>query len=259
MVLRIITLIFSLALFQLSAAEEKAPEKKDTFEARGKVKVLAQADRARVWFSIESFGKSLEEAFAGAHQKIDSIAAKLEEIGLDRSHINTSFFKSSENLGKKAFLSSKKDYRTVMSGAITTDRLDLLESIVVILSRYEVEDIKDITFELTSYEQLKQDALEKAVSKAREKAEMMARILGFGFAGVLEVEEVKKADPGSQRPLKRLRSSVEYPNPFNATITQLAEGGSGVFAHEMEFEVEVRVVYEISNDEFAMVPATASP
>lgn len=256
MVLRIITLIFTLALFQLSTAQEKEPEKKNTFEARGKVKVLAQADRAKVWFSIESFGKSLEEAFAGAHQKIDSIATKLEEIGLDRRNINTSFFKSGENLGKKAFLSSKKDYRTVMSGAITTDRLDLLESIVVILSRYEVEDIQDISFELTDYEQLRQDALEKAVGKARDKAYMISGMLGFGFSGVLEVEEIKKTDPNTQRLIKRLRSTGSYPNPFNATFVESAENGSGVFAHEMEFEVEVRVVYEISNEEFAMVPAT---
>ncbi len=248
------TVVFTVVLFQISPAQETKPEKKNTFEAHGKVKVFAQADRAKVWFSIESFGKSLEGAFDGAHRKIDSIASMLGEIGLDKNDVNTSFFKSGENLGGKAFLSSKKDYRTVMSAAVTTDKLELLEEIVVILSKCEVEDIQDITFELTDYEQLRQDALERAVTKARDKAEMMSRMLGFSFAGVLEVKEIKKAWPTSHS-LMRFKVAEGYATPFNSVMVEAAEGGSGVFAHEMEFETEVRVVYEISNEEFAMGPA----
>jgi len=83
---------------------------------RGKARVYAPANRAKVSFSIEGVGKSLEAAFDDARLKMDSIASDLYAIGLSDRDIESSFY-SGENFGNKAFWSSKRDYKATLSVA----------------------------------------------------------------------------------------------------------------------------------------------
>ena len=214
----------------------------------GKVKTFAKADRAKISFRIVGFGKSLQNAFADANGVMDSVVVDLSEIGISRQNLSTSFFRSSENFGSKAFLSSKKDYRVAMSAVVTTDSLDLLKSIVIILNNHRIEAIESIDFELTKFSGQRIEALRKATIKAKEKASVICTELAANCGNIVEFEELKTTP--SNEILRRFNPSRSF-SPFNASINVLEQGyvagefSRGIFAQEYEFDTEVRAVFEI--------------
>lgn len=215
----------------------------------GKVKVFAKADRASVIFLIKGVGSSLKSAFDDARNQMRIISNELYGLGLSKKNISTSFFQSSENFGDKAFLSSKKDYRSIMTVTITTDSLSLLEPIVIILSESEVERIVDISFDLTNYSEMRKKGLEKAVFKAKEKAELISKEFDIKIGNILTIEESE-----TQEPLSRSYHRFgNYPSPFNAPLyfsrqSTFSPGeDSSIYSEEISFFSEVKVVFEILN------------
>lgn len=222
--------------------------KEDRLTVQGKVKVFAKADRATVTFDVKSTGKSLKAAFDRAHQKIDSILTQLKEIGLDESNMSTSFFRGLENKGNKAFLSSKRDYKVSQTASVTTDQLDLLEEIVIILSNNKVERISDISFELTKFDDLRINAVKEAVAKAKAKAKVMTELLGVKIGRVIEL--IEQRSPGMRvygRPVGDPLGGM-----FNSSMMEVRgryhlDSTPGIFAKEFTFEAEVKIVFEIDN------------
>jgi len=208
---------------------------------RGKARVYAPANRAKVSFSIEGVGKSLEAAFDDARLKMDSIASDLYAIGLSDRDIESSFY-SGENFGNKAFWSSKRDYKATLSVCVTVDSLALLEPSLIALSHGDIEGIRNISYEILDFETLRKDALREAVRMAKEKADLVCEGLGITCDGVIEFEEYRTEAKGP-------RTKPAYLNPFNAVLVEEGpdnEGGSGKFGHEFSVDAEVRVLFSIS-------------
>lgn len=223
---------------------EKIEKKEGVITVSGKVRTFAKADRATVSFKIRGLGKSLSDAFDDAGGKMDKIAARLAKIGIKENELATSFFQSEENEGNKAFLSSKRDYRTVMMASVTTKQLDLLKGVLITLSEMEVEEISDVSFELTNYEELRKDALEQAMKRAHEKLNMICGEFGAEPARIIEAVESATA-PRTEPKLR------QYPNPFNSATYSLSEpdaGMGGVFPEEFRFDTEVRLVVGLKDE-----------
>lgn len=210
---------------------------------RGRAHVSAKADRVKIEFDIKGVGQSLEAAFENARAKLDALTQKLYAIGLEKKNLSTSFFRNEENFGDKAFLSSKKDYRAIMTVYVTVEKTDLLEQIAVAISGSSVEQIRGISFDLISYGQLRKDAIEKATEAAIEKGKLVAGSLGVQLGEVLEFEEMEptKIQSSGTRALT-LRGG---PNPFNAFYSGVAKDESGIFSDDMDFDVEVRIAFAI--------------
>ena len=218
---------------------------RDKLTVYGKVRVFAKMDRAIVSFKIEGVGRTLKDAFSDANKKIDSISVKLFAIGLSQNNLSTSFFKNRENIGNKAFLSSKRDYKTTMSVAITTDSLDLLENIVVILSESNIEEISDISFEMVDYSELRLNAIKQATAKAIEKAKVISEQLEVQLGNAFEVEEIKQEDTEKTISAYRRYSHTPFNSPY-LLVQDFSEMNSGLYAEEIQFDAEVKVVFNIS-------------
>lgn len=240
----IILSLFCLIFFQNSFAQEIKSNHLTVF---GKVKVFAKADKANVVFSIKGVGRSLKLAFDDAKLKMKNISNQFDSLGLDSENISTSFFQSSENFGDKAFLSSKKDYRAVMTVTVTTDSLQLLEPLILAISASKIERIINVSFELTNYFSLRKRGLEKAISKAKEKADLVTEKLGVSYGNILEVQEIQTPQPEVEsRSLYQFRRA----SPFNAPLYRMTESESNTsfYSQEISFYTEVKIVFEIIND-----------
>jgi uncharacterized protein YggE len=242
--------ILFIAILFLSVTSMAQDVKKNHLTVFGKTKVFSKADRANIFFHIKGVGSGLNRAFDDAKQQMSIISIKLENIGLGERDISTSFFQSRENLGDKAFLSSKKDYCATMTVTITTDSLELLEPIVVILSESQVESISSISFDLTDYSDLRKRGLREAILKAKEKANFVSKELGLVCGDVLSVEEIRSPEPES-----RPTTFNRYSSPFNVPLF-VQEGSSyqtrdesSIYSQEISFFSEVKVTFEAVNDE----------
>ena len=135
-----------------------------------------------------------------------------------------------------------------MTATITTDKLELLESVVTILSESNIESIDDIQFSLVEYQKIRQGALGQAVTKAREKADLICTQLGITRGEVIEVEEIRAENPTLPSFLTR-----RYNIPFNAPFIQVRanadyiddERAAAIYPQEIQFDSEVRVVFAL--------------
>jgi uncharacterized protein YggE len=241
--------ILFIAVLFLSVASFAQEVEDNRLTVYGKVKVFTKADRANIVFQLKGVGSSLKSAFEDAEEQMSTVSARLESIGLGKKNISTSFFQSSENYGDKAFLSSKKDYRAMMTVAITTDSLELLEPAVVILSESNVERISSISFDLIDYSDLRKRGLKEAIVKAKEKADLVSKELGLMCGDILSVEEIESPGPES-----RAITFGRYATPFNVPFfaqessSYEKQDEASIYSQEISFFSEVKVVFEMVNN-----------
>lgn len=236
----------AVACFFLSAAviaDDNDGAKPNSLSVSGYVKVYARADRATICFDVKGEGSSLEQAFDRISRKVDSIAARLKTIGIEDSELGTSHFRSAENEGHKAFLSSKRDYKTLMTVTISTTELDLLKNIIFILSESDVELISDISFDLINIEDVRMKALKDATKKAREKARMMADILACRIIRPLTISEMQTGLAFDDFYIRGGRSSnISY----EVSPADLSQSGS-IYPDRILVEAEVQAEFEIQS------------
>jgi hypothetical protein len=268
--MRATTLIFTTILLLVLACSafadgDKAEVKEDLLTVSGKVKIFAPADRATVSFDLSGTGASLEKAFASVHAKTDTIVTQLKAIGLDQKNLHTSFFRSGENEGGKAFLSSKRDYKVSQNASVTTDKLDLLEQIVVILSRNEVERISNLFFELSDPDELKANAIKEATNLARNKAVNICTTLGVRLGKVKEVSEYGVGEifirGGRAGEVSYILDGVPIGDPlggYNSVLREKGYGDSdyGLFGQEFSLEAQIKIVFEIDNGDKVKKPVS---
>jgi len=203
----------------------------------------APADNAIFTFEISGTGSTLNEAVENARRHVADISGALLEIGLTRRNLRTSLFHSGENFGGKAFLSKSRDYKTNITVIVDIDSLQFLEPAVMKVSEYKLERISNIRFSHKNYEGLKEEALERAIKKAKRKAIMLASVMETKLGNILHIEELYPRSASEYR---------NYPNPFNASIQVpseeiICDPGSidGFYAQEIKLNAKVKVIIEL--------------
>ena len=208
----------------------------------------AQADYAKLSFSVQGYGSSLRSAIEKAKERIATISEDLLAVGLKKEQLNTSKFYSGENVGGKAFLSNKKDYRTSLTMYLSMKDLTLLEPVLVLLSEQKVEKISDIRFLLKDDEQYKRQARLLAIQKARRKAGEFADELKIQLGPATMVEELPLVDmqPEHQYQFREqvLRSLPNHSYLQSGAV--MLERGS-YFSDTIKVTAQVKVVFKIKN------------
>lgn len=225
----------------------------------GSVELKEPADQASFTFSMKGVGSSLRRAVQDANTKVLSLTNKLLLIGLSAKDISTSQFYSGENYGDKAFLSSSRDFRAVLTTLVKVDSLKLLDTLLYTVSDAEVETLSDIAFSFKDELGLRKKARAAAAAKAKEKADDFANALGISVGSIISVEELesavatRSANQIGVRGGRGFEMSYNYPNPFNpVTVPDMAlrpaldeSRGSGFFARTISITSQVRVVFGI--------------
>lgn len=178
-----------------------------------RVEVTAKADRAVFSFTIEGTGSTLRMAVDTAKERISSITEGLMQIGLTEKNFSTSHFGSHETKSTKAFIFSETGYKTSVTVTVNIDDLSLLEEAILYLSEVKPDDFSGINFVLHDYEQIKMNALEKAITKAKQKADLVAKIMGAELGELIYFKENTYDNN-----LRNFRGS-RTPSHFNANVS----------------------------------------
>ncbi len=214
----------------------------------GGAEINTPADNAKFSFEITEKGSTLTEAVKKAKTKINLISKSLFKIGLTQNNLRTTLFNSRENFRDKSFWSSKKDFKAQMTVNISIDSLNLLEPAVLRLSDFKPDEISNIKFNLKNYENVKISALEKAIKKAKEKAELLAKNMNTKLGNVMYIEEIQNTVSSSAY-------SQKFPNPYNSMSTiksepSSIESGNSFFTQYITIRTRVKVIVELAGSNF---------
>jgi uncharacterized protein YggE len=247
-----------IAILLASSSFAQTPDlKPNQFTVQGSIELKLPADQASFYFSMKGVGSTLREAVGNAEKKTRVLVTQLIGLGVKENGIATSDFYSGENYGDKAFLSSNRDFRAIITTVVTIDSLKSLSPIIFAVSEAEPENMSQISFTLKDELPFRRRARVEAGLKAREKADDIGKALGVSIGRVLSIEELSTLVTNPGQSLRGGRASLSQfntaPNPFNPSsigATQKQESidesqGSGFFAQTISVTSQVRVIFEI--------------
>jgi len=221
-------LLFSFTLF----GQQYLGDNKLVIE--GSSDLIIESDRASFDFAILGFGSSLREAVIDAKTKVSTATQTLSKYGIPGRYISTSSFESGENYGGKAFLSSSKDFKTLMTVFVIIDSLPKLEDIIIELSEKGIESISNVNYSLHDYERYKIQSKENAIEDAKKKAKLIADKFGVILKKVIYIEESGFFQ--------------SYPNPFNPTtriMNDIIPTSVSLYSKPVKISQKIKVVYQI--------------
>lgn len=233
-----VVFIILLGCFKINAQQWQSPNnfEHNVIIVSGSSKTEIAADRASFYFEVSGFSDDLNSAVKSAQEKVDLISRKLFQIGLSESNLTTSQFKSSENFGDKAFLSSKRDFKALIKVQVNIDNISLLEPVINTVSIMNPDYISTLTFSLKNIEAVKILTIKEAVEKAKQKASSICESLKINLGTPLYVEEIQ---------------NNSYPYPFNSVVNlkgvvnEETTQVSSIFIENINVEASVKVIFSI--------------
>lgn len=233
-----VVFIILLSCFNINAQQWQSPNnfEHNVIIVSGSSKTEIAADRASFYFEVSGFSDDLNSAVKSAQEKVDLISRKLFQIGLSESNLTTSQFKSSENFGDKAFLSSKRDFKALIKVQVNIDNISLLEPVINTVSIMNPDYISTLTFSLKNIEAVKILTIKEAVEKAKQKASSICESLKINLGTPLYVEEIQNNN---------------YPYPFNSVVNlkgvvnEETTQVSSIFVENINVEASVKVIFSI--------------
>ncbi|MCP4581044.1 MAG: SIMPL domain-containing protein [candidate division Zixibacteria bacterium] len=217
--MRRIVLVVCLSVFTSMAHADNVSQCK--LNVKAQVEINAKADRAIFSFGIEGTGSTLRMAVGQAQNRISTITEGLKAIGLTESNFSTSHFRTDESIGRKAIILEKKEYKTSITITVSLDDFSLLEESILIVSDSEPDEFSGVKFILHDIEELKMTAMEKALKKARQKADLIAETMGVELEELISfTENTSIQDPQGHR-------GSRMPSAFNMSIDMPGAGGGG--------------------------------
>ena len=98
---------------------------------------------------------------------------------------------------------------------------------------------------MVDYSELRLNAIKQATAKAIEKAKVISEQLEVQLGNAFEVEEIKQEDTEKTISAYRRYSHTPFNSPY-LLVQDFSEMNSGLYAEEIQFDAEVKVVFNIS-------------
>jgi len=218
-----------------ACSSQPYPENVSTINAVGTGQITAQPDTAEVRLSVitEGKNKSVQETNAAKTQKvIDALLA----LGLTKEEMKTRnvnfqpIYKWDNNRGNQIV-----GYRAENSIAIKTKKIEIAGQIGDTAIKNGAETIGGLKFSLSDEgkEKLLEQAIEKAITDAKQQAEAAARSAGVKIVNIKQINIQK----GTSNP-PVLEDAIRMKSIAAAPETPVIPG-------DTEYSVTVQVLFEI--------------
>jgi uncharacterized protein len=219
-----------LVLGALPAAAQPAPR---TLTVAGEGTVAAPPDRAVLSFSVVTEAPTAAAAMERNEEEALRVLTAVRGFGVPDRHIQMLQLMLHENYRGEA---RPEGYVAVRSVVVTTDSLRQVPDLVATVVSEGANRFEGLQYTVRDFGPLRDRALEEAVRRARERAEVAARAAGVRLGAVVQVLE-QGLD---------YRPPVPIPVRAEAVDVAAASGTPGAFsAGQVEVRAAVAITYEI--------------
>ena len=210
----------------------------DRFSVSGSGVVYAKADIANITIGFKTETKSTAaEATKESSAKMNEIIKELKKLNVDEKDIKTTQYNLNpvydwtDRTGRKL-----KGYEVYQTVSVKIRDLDKIGEIIAKATAKGANQIGNVSFTIDDEYELKNQARELAINKAKEKAKKIAQQAGMKLGSVKSVYENQSYQPRTYT---------------NAKMDMLGMGGGteieapSIEAGQNEIRVEVTLVYEV--------------
>lgn len=216
------------------------PNNQDRFSVTGSGTVYAKADIANIQVGLKtSTSKTAAEATKESTEKMNKINGELKKLNIEEKDIKTSnyslnpVYNWTNNRGQELI-----GYEVTQTLTLKIRDLSKIGEVIAKTTEQGANQIGSISFTIDDEYELKNQAREMAITKAKEKAELIAKQSGLKLGEVKGVYE--NASP--------VMSPIAYSNA--KVMLESADQAAGLSAPEIqsgqnEVKVEVTLSYEV--------------
>lgn len=186
-------LVAGIIIIAVSFAFTSGQVEKRTLDVSGKAELFAEPEDANLFVTAETRNVSAKASQQQNAAIVERVIAALQSKGIQRNAIETSFYSL-----QPVYEHDEKQQRSVLAGYVTSHQLkitlkasDDIGSIIDSVVDSGISRIDSISFDISDArkEEMKQQALAKASSAARAKADLLATALGARIAGINTITE----------------------------------------------------------------------
>lgn len=162
-----------------------------TISVQGLGEVYTVPDVGQFSFSVVEKGNNAEEAQTRSAEKINEVLEILKELGIEEKDIKTENYNlypiyryEAKSCPQGVYCPSEQvldGFEVNQSVTVKVRDLDNAGNILVKIGEKEVSNISNLNFVVDDIEQFKNEAREKAVENAKNKADSLEKALGVKF------------------------------------------------------------------------------
>jgi len=213
----------------------------DRFSVTGSGTVYAKADIANITVGLKTEAKkTAAEATAENTKKMQNVIKSLQDLGIEDKDIKTTdyslrpMYNWLENKGQVLV-----GYEVSQNVSVKVRDLDKIGDVISKTTEQGANQIGNVSFTIDDEYELKNQARELAIEKAKEKAELIAKQSGLKLGNIKSFYE--SADDRTYAPLysnAKLEMSYDQAGGMVLDAPDIQTG-------ENEIRVEVTLVYEV--------------
>ncbi|MCA9356129.1 SIMPL domain-containing protein [Candidatus Nomurabacteria bacterium] len=196
----------------------------------GHGEVLAKADTATVTYSYTAEATTVKEAQDMLNEKINAVAAKLTEIGIEEDSIKTTSFVSTPKYkydGYTKWPRYEQDivgYKVEQTNELKIKDTELVEPVLAAIAESGDFQVYGPMFEVGDTDALEEEARSLAIQDAKDEAQRLAKDLGVKLVGVMSFYD--ESDYGPYYGGDYAARDVMYAMPESAPVStpNLSEG-----------------------------------
>lgn len=210
----------------------------------GEGEVLAKADTAAVTYSYTAEATTVKEAQEMLNEKINTVATKLTEIGIEADSIKTTSFVSTPKYKYDGYTKLPRyeqeivGYKVEQTNQLKIKDTELVESALAAIAEAGNFQVYGPMFEVGDTDALEEEARSLAIQDAKDEAERLAKDLGVKLVGVMSFYDESGYSPYYADDYGRGDVMYSMAESASASLPNLSEG-------EDKISKRVSITFEI--------------
>ncbi|MBI4837302.1 MAG: SIMPL domain-containing protein [Candidatus Portnoybacteria bacterium] len=176
-------------VFKESQYIGKSVEFQNTITVSGQGKILAKPDIGRVDLSALTESKTVADAVSENNQNMNKVVRAMKKAGISENDLKTAVYNINPKYQYTSGKSSIIGYEVVQTLAVKIRELDKSSEILDAAATAGANQIGSLSFTIDDPEKIKEEATQKAIANAKEKAGTMAQSLGIKLGRIIGFDE----------------------------------------------------------------------
>lgn len=237
--LLLIALIFVLVFWARNLYKQnyyigKNPQIDRTITISGEGKVTAIPDIATLSLGMENTSLDIQDAQKKNSGAMNSLINQLTALGISQDDIQTTNYSIYPQYDWTSGKQILRGYTISQNVSVKIRKTNLIDQVLKIVGDLKLNQVGGLTFDIDQPEIYRQQAREKALQNAKDKADVLAKIMGVKLGKVISFNESGTAP-------------TYYPIYTKSEALGLGGGGTAptVSAGSQDIIIDASVVYEI--------------
>jgi len=172
----------------------KAPQNERSISINGYGKVSSRNDIAVTTIGFSNTDKEVAVAQLANKKVMDQVMGDLQKLGIEDKDLQSNYMIYPEYKYTQTKGTELKGYKVTNNITVKVRDLNKVNEVLNLAGKYGANEVSGLSFTIDDPENLKKDAREKALSDAKEKAQILADRLGVKLGNVMYYSEYEASN-----------------------------------------------------------------